>query len=170
MRWSRAVLTGLLLLTALPVQAAVISRLPLPGAAPQLPLVVCLALALAYGPLEGMVIGFAGGLLVDLAPPSDHAAGRLALAWTVAGYLAGLAAEEARRSTLAPILLVGGAAVVAGGLFAGVGALLGDVRIDPHALASALPASVFYDVVLAPFVVPAVLSLAARLEPEASRR
>ncbi|MDQ1689327.1 MAG: hypothetical protein QOK42_2302 [Frankiaceae bacterium] len=163
-------LTGLLLLTALPLQTAVLSRLPLPGAAPQLPLVVCLALALAYGPLDGMVVGFAGGLLVDLAPPSDHAAGRLALAWTVAGYLAGLASEEVRRSSFAPLLLVGGAAIVGGGLYAGVGALLGDVRMDPHALARALPVSVFYDVVLAPFVVPAVLSLAARLEPEAARR
>lgn len=170
MRWSRVVLAAVLLLTAIPLQAAVINRLPLPGAAPQLPLVVCLALALAYGPLEGMLIGFAGGLVVDFAPPADHAAGRLALAWTVAGYLAGLAAEETRRSTLAPLLLVGGAAVVANGLFAGIGALFGDVRINPPVLASALPASVFYDVVLAPFVVPAVLAMASRLEPDGARR
>lgn len=170
MRWGRFILTGLLLLTALPLQTAVVGRLPLPGAAPQVPLIVCIALALAYGPLEGMIIGFAGGLLVDLSPPSDHAAGRLALAYTVAGYLAGLAAEEARRSTLAPILLVGGAAIVAGGLFAGIGALLGDGRVDPRAFAKALPFSVFYDVVLAPFIVPAVLALTSRLEPEATRR
>lgn len=170
MRWSRAALAAVLLLTAIPVQAAVINRLPLPGAAPQLPLVVCLAIALAYGPMEGMLVGFAGGLVVDLAPPADHPAGRLALAWTVAGYLAGLASQETRRSTLAPILLVGGASVVAGGLFAGVGALFGDVRINPEALASVLPASVFYDVVLAPFVVPAVLAMADRLEPERVRR
>src|SRR5689334_15506687 len=108
--------------------------------------------------------------MVDFSPPTDHAAGRLALAWTIACYLAGLAAEEARRSTLMPLLLVGGAAFVAGGLFAVVGGLLGDLRLQPHALAAALPASVFYDVVLAPFVVPAVLSLASRLEPEASRQ
>lgn len=170
MRWSRVALATVLLLTAIPVQAAVINRIPLPGAGPQLTLVVCLALALAYGPMEGMLIGFFGGLAVDLAPPADHAAGRLALAWTVACYLAGLAADETRRSTLAPILLVGGAAVVAGGLFAGIGALFGDIRITPEALASALPSSVFYDVVLAPFVVPAVLAMAARLEPETARR
>jgi hypothetical protein len=62
------------------------------------------------------------------------------------------------------------AGIVAVGLYAGVGALLGDVRITGAALAQGLPSSVLYDVVLTPFVVPSVAAVSRRLEPDVSRR
>jgi rod shape-determining protein MreD len=170
MRWSRVIAATALVLTVLPLQYAVVGRIPLPGVGPDLLLVGIAAIALTRGPAAGLVFGFAAGFVADLAPPADHTVGRLALAYALAGYAAGLLADEAERSAFAPMAVVGLAGVVAIGLYAGVGALLGDVRITGDALATGLPSSVLYDVVLAPFVVPSVAAVSRRLEPDPSRR
>ena len=88
----------------------------------------------------------------------------------LAGYVAGLLATEAGRSTLAPIVVVGLAALIAEGTFVLVGALLGDVRVTWLAMAHGVPSSVLYDVVLTPFVVPLVGAVVRRLDPEPSVR
>ena len=170
MSWSRVVAASALVLTLLPLQYAVIARLPLPGVGPDLLIVAVAAIALSRGPTAGVVFGFAAGLVADLAPPADHTVGRLALAYALAGYAAGLLADEADRSAFLPMAVVGMAGIMAVGLYAGVGALLGDVRITASALAQSLPSSVLYDVVLTPFVVPSVAAVSRRLEPDPSRR
>ena len=170
MRSSRVFAASVLVLTLLPLQYAVIARIPLPGVGPDLLVVAVAAIALSRGPTAGMVFGFAAGLTADLAPPADHTVGRLALAYALAGYAAGLLSDEADRSTWLPMAGVGLAAIMAVGLYAGVGALLGDVRITGSALARSLPSSVLYDVVLTPFVVPSVAAVSRRLEPDPSRR
>ena len=71
------------IITALLLQATVIGRLPLPGAAPDLVLVLVIAFALAEGPMSGMATGFVAGLLAD--GMSAHEMGRLALAYALAG-------------------------------------------------------------------------------------
>jgi rod shape-determining protein MreD len=156
-------------LTLLPLQHAVISRLPLPGTAPDILVVLVVAVALARGPAVGAVMGFCTGLAADLAPPADHTLGRLALAYCLAGYVAGLLADEAERSAFAPMVVVAliGAFVI--GTYAALGALLGDVRITVGSLGRTLPSSVLYDVVLTPFLVPLVGAVVRRLEPEPSR-
>jgi rod shape-determining protein MreD len=169
MRASRLFAAVALVLTVLPLQYAVVGRLPLPGVGPDLLLVAVAAVALTGGPSTGLVFGFAAGLVADLAPPADHTVGRLALAYCLAGYVAGLLADEAVRSALAPMAVVGLAGVVAVLLYAVVGALLGDVRITAGALARGLPSSVLYDVVLTPFIVPSVAAVSRRLEPDPSR-
>lgn len=170
MRASRIFAASMLVLTLVPLQYAVVSRLPLPGVGPDLLLVAVAAVALTRGPSAGLVFGFAAGLVADVAPPADHTIGRLALAYALAGYAAGLLADEADRSAFLPMAVVGLAGVVALGLYAGVGALLGDVRITGSALARGVPSSVLYDVLLTPFVVPSVAAVSRRLEPDPSRR
>src|SRR4051794_11596820 len=128
MRWPRIIAATAVVLTLLPLQYSVVGRLPLPGVAPDLLLIAIAASALARGPEVGLVFGFAAGLVADLAPPADHTVGRLALAYALAGYVAGLLADEAERSAFAPIAVVALAGVVAFTLYAGVGALLGDAR------------------------------------------
>jgi rod shape-determining protein MreD len=156
-------------LTLLPVQHSVIARLPLPGIGPDVLVVLVVAVALARGPVVGMVMGFCTGLAADLAPPADHTLGRLALAYCVAGYLAGLLADEAERSAFAPMIVVALIAVFVVGTYAALGALLGDARITVAALGRTLPSSVLYDVVLTPFVVPLVGAVVRRLEPQGTR-
>ena len=94
MRFNRMLLSATLIVVALVIQVSVLARLQLPGAVPDLLLLVVLGLALVYGHVGGALIGFAAGLLADLAPPADHAAGRYALVLCVIGYLAGLVKPE----------------------------------------------------------------------------
>ena len=48
------------------------------------------------------MLGFAAGLLLDLAPPADHVAGRWALALVLVGYLAGRVRQDVRRQPRSP--------------------------------------------------------------------
>jgi rod shape-determining protein MreD len=164
----RIALTTVLVVTALVLQLSILPLLPLPGASPDLVLLVLVGLALTGGPLTGAVTGFAAGLALDLAPPSDHAIGRWALVLCLVGYAVGLAEDEADRSALAPVLVVAGAAVASIALYAGVGAVLADPRVGWEPLLQVVPTAVLYDVLLAPFVVPGVIALARRVSPEPS--
>jgi rod shape-determining protein MreD len=162
-------LITLLLIVALALQTSVVSRLDLPGATPDLVLLVVVSLALADGPLTGVVAGFAAGIALDLVPPADHAVGRYAFVLTLVGYLAGLAQDEAERSVVMPFVVVAAAAAGATALYAGIGALFSDFGVDGRTLVGLLPTAVLYDVLLAPFVVPAVRALVRRAEPDSVR-
>lgn len=163
---NRIVLSTVLVVFALVVQICVLARLQLPGAVPDLLLLVVLGLALVYGHTGGALIGFGAGLLADLAPPADHAAGRYALVLCVIGYLAGLAKPETGqlRSATGPMLVVVAAALGATLLYAGVGILVGDDAARQVGLGKLLFTAVLYDLLLAPFTVPLIMGLARRSE------
>ncbi|KIF74417.1 rod shape-determining protein MreD [Streptomyces sp. 150FB] len=166
MRINRILLSTALVVVALVIQVSVLSRLQLPGAVPDLMLLVVLALAFVYGHVSGALIGFGAGLLTDLAPPADHAAGRYALVLCVIGYLAGLARPEKGqlRTALGPMAVVVGAALGSTLLYAGVGALVGDTAARHVGLVGLLLTAAVYDLLLAPFCVPLVMWLARRAE------
>lgn len=155
------------LLTALLVQTVLLSRLPLPGATPDLLLVVVVAFALAEGPASGAVTGLFAGLLADLG--ADHALGRVALAYVVVGYAAGLVYDGPDRSVLLPAAVVGLAAAGAVTVFSAEGILLGDPRTTVAAYLRGTATTVLYCVALTPLVVPAVGALARRLDPDRRR-
>lgn len=151
---------GLLVLAAVLLQTAVVTRLPLPGSPPDLVLVVVLACALAEGPGVGAATGFAAGLLADLL--ADHALGRLALAYVVAGYAVGRLAGGAERSVLRPLLAVAGGAALALIGYAAEGLLLGDPRVTAGSAGRGLISAVPYTLVLVPLVVPLTSRLLRR--------
>jgi rod shape-determining protein MreD len=165
---SRFFLGAATVLTALLLQTTVITQLPLPGAAPDLLLVLVVAFALAEGPMSGMSTGFVAGLLADLS--ADHELGRLALVYAVVGYLTGLIEDDTERSTLVPFLAVGLGAAAGLLVFAAEGALLGDPRVTFTAFGRSLISSVPYDVILTPFVVPVISTLVRRVELDPLRR
>ncbi|MFF3211059.1 rod shape-determining protein MreD [Streptomyces sp. NPDC002886] len=166
MRFNRILLSGTLVVVALVVQVSILGRLQLPGAVPDLVLLTVVALALVYGCVSGALIGFAAGLLTDLAPPADHAAGRYALVLCVIGYVAGLVRPDTGRfrSAWGPMLTVVGAAFVSTLLYAGVGALVGDTAARHVGMTGLLFTAVLYDLLLAPFTVPFIMALARRAE------
>ncbi|MBP0460156.1 rod shape-determining protein MreD [Streptomyces montanisoli] len=166
MRINRILLSAALVVVALVLQVSVLARLHLPGAVPDLMLLVVLALAFVYGHVGGALIGFFAGLLTDLAPPADHAAGRYALVLCVIGYLAGLVKPEKgqMRSALAPMLAVLCAALGSTLLYAGVGALVGDTAARHVGLAGLLFTAAVYDLLLAPFTVPWIMALARKAD------
>jgi len=165
---SRFVLGVATVITALLLQLAAIGRLPLPGAEPDLLLVLVLAFALAEGPHSGTITGFCAGLLADCF--ASHELGRLALAYALAGYVTGTLQDDTERSTLQPFGAVALGGLVALFAFSFEGVLLGDHRITWHSVARATSSSVPYDVVLTPFVVPLVAGLVRRLDVDPLRR
>lgn len=166
MRFNRMLLSTTLVVVALVIQVSVLARLHLPGAVPDLLLLTVLALAMVYGHVGGALIGFGAGLLADLAPPADHAAGRYALVLCVIGYLAGLAKPDngQLKSATGPMAVVVAAAIGSTLLYAGVGALVGDTAARHVGLTGLLFSAALYDLLLAPFVVPGLMALARRAE------
>ncbi|MGW7405679.1 rod shape-determining protein MreD [Streptomyces sp. NPDC054833] len=166
MRVNRILLSTALVVVALVVQVSVLSRLHLPGAVPDILLLTVLGLAMVYGHVGGALVGFGAGLLADLAPPADHAAGRYALVLCVIGYGAGLIKPENGRlkSATGPMVVVVAAAIGSTMLYAGVGALVGDTAARHVGLGSLLLTAAVYDLLLAPFVVPGIMALARRAE------
>jgi hypothetical protein len=65
------------------------------------------------------------------------------------------------------VVAAGSAAAVL--INAGIGVLISDPRITARITAHALITTVVYDVVLAPFIVPAVSAATRRLEPAGPR-
>ncbi|MFF9620281.1 rod shape-determining protein MreD [Streptomyces griseosporeus] len=166
MRVNRILLSTALVVVALVVQVSVLARLHLPGAVPDLLLLTVLGLAMVYGHVGGALVGFGAGLLADLAPPADHAAGRYALVLCVIGYLAGLIKPETGqvKSATGPMVTVVAAAIGSTLLYAGVGALVGDTAARHVGLPSLLFTAALYDLLLAPFVVPGIMALARRAD------
>ncbi|MFG2814944.1 rod shape-determining protein MreD [Streptomyces sp. NPDC048410] len=166
MRLNRVLLSTVLVVVALVIQVSVLARLHLPGAVPDLLLLTVLGLALVYGHVGGALVGFGAGLLADLAPPADHAAGRYALVLCVIGYFAGLVKPETGRlkSATGPMAVVVAAAIGSTLLYAGVGALVGDTAARHVGLPGLLFSAALYDLLLAPFVVPGVMWLARRAD------
>ncbi|WP_181765789.1 rod shape-determining protein MreD [Streptomyces albidus (ex Kaewkla and Franco 2022)] len=166
MHLNRILLSAVLVVGALIVQVSVLARLQLPGAVPDLLLLVVLALAMVYGHTAGALTGFLGGLLADLAPPAEHAVGRYALVLCLIGYVAGLTKPDnaQHRSATVPMLVVASAAVGSTLLYAGVGTLVGDTAAGQVGLLPLLATATVYDLLLAPFVVPMIMWLARRTE------
>lgn len=166
MPYTRVLIAAVLLIIAVVVQVTMLSRLPLPGATPDLVLLVVVALALGHGSTFGLAAGFAAGFTVDLVPPADHEIGRWALVLTVVGYLAGMAQGESRRSVFVPLAVVAVAALGSVLIYAGLGALMADTSVTWAAVNRLLPSAVAYDVILSAFALPALLAVIQRGEPE----
>ncbi|MFF7988218.1 rod shape-determining protein MreD [Kitasatospora xanthocidica] len=164
MRLARIPVSAVLMLFGLILQVSVFGRLQLPGATPDILLLVVVGLAMVYGPTGGCLVGFTAGLLADLAPPSDHAIGRYALVLCLMGYAAGLLRPDhgRQRSVASALLVVGAAAVASTLLYATVGALVGDTAARHVGLGGLVISALLYDLLLAPFVVPLVMLLGRR--------
>ncbi len=165
---ARAGMAAVLLVVAVVVQVSVLSRLPLPGATPDLVLVVVIGLALSAGSTTGAVSGFFGGVLLDAVPPSDSPLGQWALVLCLVGWVAGRLDELASRSAVLPVLIVAFMAPAALLGYAALGLLLGDPRVMTDAVLASLPSATLYDVLLAPFVLPLVRRLCRWAEPRAA--
>jgi rod shape-determining protein MreD len=164
MTYRRIAMVAVMLVTAVLVQTVVLTRIPFPGATPDLVLLVALSIALVQGPTRGAVVCFAAGLLLDVVPPADGAVGRWALVLCVVGWFVGRASDMVEGSAVLPLLVVAGAVVVSLFGYAVVGWLIGDARVTASAVTSSMPPAVLYDVLFSPFVVPLVMGLARRFE------
>lgn len=161
----RRTVAAVLVVTALLLQMVLVNGLGLPGGPPNLVLAVVLSLALVEGPGPGMAYGFVGGLLGDAL--SSHAFGRLALAWTVVCYLAGLAAPTDRFDERPIIVPVAVTAVLSGLAtlgFAALAVVAGSAHEPTVRIVEQAAAVTVYGAIMAPFVFLFVRTLLGRLD------
>ena len=159
----RAVISFVVVAVTVVFQLTVVDRIAFPGGAgPDLVLLVVAALALAGGPMAGVLTGFLAGLALDVAPPGSHFVGQNALVFCLVGYLCGLLADDASgdaeqgHTALFEIVVTAAGAVCGEALLALLGVMLSDPRVTWPAITNVLPAAVAYDVLLCPFVLYAV--------------
>jgi len=149
-------------------QLTIVDRIAFPGGSgPDLVLIAVAALALASGPMSGLLTGFWGGLALDVAPPGSHFVGEDALVFCLIGYLCGLLADQPSgdgaadqgHTALFEILVTAAGAVCGEFLLALLGVMLSDPRVTWPAITRVLPVAIGYDVLLCPFVLYAAAAL-----------
>ncbi|HEV2536494.1 MAG TPA: rod shape-determining protein MreD [Streptosporangiaceae bacterium] len=155
----RALVSLVLTAVTVVVQVTIVDRIAFPGGGgPNLVLLLVAALALAGGPMAGLLTGFLAGLALDVAPPGSHFTGQDALVFCLIGYACGLLADdfsgdaEHGRSALFEIAVTAAGAVCGEALVALLGVMLSDPQVRWPAITNVLPAALAYDVLLCPFV------------------
>jgi len=156
---------------ALVLQVTVFAHVAWEGIVPNLVLLVVVGAALTRGAQFATVLGFVAGVALDLAPPADHVAGRWALALVLVGYVAGRVRQEqqarqGRTTATAVVATVAVSSFVGTSVFALTGLLLGDLTFGITALLQVILVAVVWDVLLTPFVLPPVMAMFRRLEPD----
>lgn len=167
MIWRQGLIIATSILIALTLQLSVLSRLGLPGATPDLLVVTVVAIALAMGPTQGAVAGFAAGALLDIAPPSDTVVGINSIVYLVIGYLTGLALDPRDRTVPISIGIVGLSTAGATLATTALSGLLGNPRVLWDEVPGLVVSSALYGVLLAPFVLPLMAWIVRRVTPEA---
>lgn len=150
-----------LLAVALLLQVSFFSVFAWNGVVPDLVLLVVVAGALARGGQFGIVLGFAGGVLLDLAPPADHTAGRWALALLLVGYVAGRVRQDDtdKPPALAVVGTVAACSFVGTSVFALSGLALNEGDTSIGGMLEVVGVSLVWDVLLTPLVLPWAMAL-----------
>lgn len=169
MRAVRVAVAAGLVVVALVLQVAIFPHLAWEGIVPNFCLLVVVAAALVRGPSFAATLGFFAGLLLDLAPPADHVAGRWALALVVVGYVAGLMRQDTRASAGTVVATVAVSSFVGTSVYALTGIVLGDAVAGSGDLLRVIVVALLWDVLLTPLVLPGVMRLLTRLEPAGAR-
>jgi rod shape-determining protein MreD len=165
MNLSRTGIVGVVILLAVILQVAVFNLFSVNGVVPNLALIVVVAASIARGPAFGATVGFAAGLLLDLAPPADHVAGRWALALVIVAVLAGRVRADARRSPLAGLATVAVCSFIATSVFALSGVVLGDHALPAGEMIQVVGIALLWDIVVAPLLLPGLMALFERTRP-----
>lgn len=161
----RALLALVAIAVALILQVSLFPHFAWHGIVPNLCLLVVVGAALTVNAPSAMVLGFAAGVALDLVPPADHVAGRWALALTVVAFLAARVRQDVKPTATAVIATVAVASFVGTSIFALSGLLLGESGSVPDLL-QVIAVAVLWDVLLTPFVLPPLMRLFSRLDPQ----
>jgi rod shape-determining protein MreD len=164
----RAAVAALAVCVAVVLQVSVFPHLAWDGIVPDLCLLVVVGAALTRGPQFAAVLGFAAGAVLDLAPPADHLAGRWALALVLVGYVAGRVRQDGRPNAGTVVATVAASSFVGTSVFALSGIVVGDTGLALSEILEVIGVSLLWDVLLTPLVLPPVMALFRRLEPDRS--
>jgi rod shape-determining protein MreD len=163
---ARVLIAVVALLVALVLQVSVLGPFAWQGVVPNLVLLVVVACGLTMPASQAMVIGFAAGVLLDLAPPADHVAGRWALALSVVAFVVARVRPDVRPTAVGVVAVVAAASFVGSSLYALSGVLLSDPAVGIGGVLQVVLISLALDVLLTPIVMPGLLRLFTRLDPQ----
>jgi len=104
--WSRAGISALFLLFIFVLQEAAISKVNLPIGGFSLYLAILLGLMALEDRSGAIVLGFIGGLILDLSPSADSPVGKWAFVLTVIGYIFSINRESIGDFTQRPVAFV----------------------------------------------------------------
>jgi rod shape-determining protein MreD len=167
----KSVFAAVALGLAIIVQLTVVNRLRLPGGGvPDLVLVLVASLAIADGPLRGLMTGFIAGLCLDLAPPGSAQLGEYALVFCLVGWAAGKLSGLAARSALGSLAMLAAVVALGEAVVAGVSLALDPAQVNLTDVRHVLPYSVVYDLVILPFAVWLSVRAQARAERAIAQR
>jgi rod shape-determining protein MreD len=143
--WLRALAVAFV---AAMLQVVIVSSIVVGGGAPDILLVTVVALGLLRGSIPGAVLGFVGGLVVDVSTLGTL--GVTSLVLTLAGFWAGRYGETTGRDRrFAPILAVGSITLLAGVFGFVLHYLLAEDVVARHALLTALAPAFVMNLILA---------------------
>jgi rod shape-determining protein MreD len=144
-----ALLRGLaVVFVAALVQVVIVSSMLVRGGTPDLLLVVVVALGLLRGSMSGAVLGFVGGLVVDVVTLGTLGVSSLVL--TLAGFWAGRYGETTGRDRpFAPLVAVGAITLLAGAFGYVLQYLLDEEVVARYALLTALAPAFVLNLLLA---------------------
>ena len=151
---------------ALVLQVSFFPLLAWQGVVPNLCLLVVVAAALTRGSQFALLLGFLAGVALDFAPPADHIAGRWALALVVVAYVASRVRQDVKPTATMVVATVAGASFIGTSVFALTGVVLQDPVLGVGQLLQVILVGVLWDVLLTPLVMPPVMRLFDRLEPD----
>ena len=159
------------LIVALALQSTLLTKTTFLGVIPQLVLVSVVSLAYLDGPRMGVLVGFFGGLLMDLQLPPGTIAGIYALVYTLIGFGVGSYRQySTSESVWTPVFLVAIGSALAEAGYALLSIMLGERWVSLTFTAKVLGLVVLYDTLLTPFVFPVIRRVAARFRPEKVHR
>lgn len=140
--------TAAIVFVAAMLQVVVVSSVAVAGGAPDLLLVSVVVLGLLRGSVPGAIVGFSGGLIVDLL--TLETLGITSLVLTLAGFWAGRWAETTGRGRkLAPVIAVGVITVLAAAFSLLLHYMLGDDVVARLALVTVMVPTLLANLVLA---------------------
>lgn len=161
----RAGIVAVLIVVTVTLQVSIFEHFSISGVVPDLALLVVIAAALVRGPSYAAMVGFFAGLVLDLAPPADHTAGRWALSFVIVGFLTGMVRADGETTIPSTLFLVASGAFIGTSIFALTGLVLREPGVDVNGALQVVPVAIGYDLLLTPLVIPLVLLLFRRLEP-----
>jgi rod shape-determining protein MreD len=164
---ARVAAMGAVVIAALALQSTLLARLTILGVIPQLVLVAVVCLAFLEGERVGVVVGFAGGLLLDLQLPPGSILGLTALVYTFIAYGVGVVRQfSAGESVWAPVFTVAAASAIAEGSYALLAILLGQEWVSVAMTTKLAGLVILYNTLLTPFAFPLVRRVADKVRPE----
>lgn len=153
MKYRRYLIAAVLLISAVALQTTLFNRIRPFDTAPQLAVLMLIAVCRHLDPVPSLLVGFGTGLFLDLLEESPL--GLWALVLTSVAFVIGRYAERTEDD---PTLLGVGVFVLSAGalaLFAVLGTIFGEKTLADAGVVRKVFVPALYNVVLAPLVLPA---------------